>query len=80
MVAPIIIQYATLGIQILDAYATTIGSPCVDEVLLGIAPHPLTLPFMSIEGQIRYIEFMRIDLPYFDGDPRFDAYMYLLGC
>lgn len=35
--------------------------------------------FMSMKGPTRYVEFIRIGLSLFDGDPRFDAYMVLLG-
>lgn len=35
---------------------------------------------MYMEGKIRYIEFIREVPPYFDGDLRFDAYIFLLDC
>lgn len=33
---------------------------------------------MSINGQIRYFEVMRIDPLHYYGDPRLDAYMFVL--
>lgn len=49
-VAPTLVQHTTSGIQTLDEYVTTTGSPIIDEVLSGIAPPLVTLPFMSMEG------------------------------
>lgn len=42
---------------------TPINPPSIDKILVKIAPRPVTLPFISIEGKNRYTEFMRIDPP-----------------
>lgn len=49
-VALILVQHATSGLQTQDEHITTNDSPSVGKLLLGIDPHPVTLPFMSIEG------------------------------
>lgn len=69
--ALILIQHATSGLHTLDTYVTTTGPPSVNKVLQGINPHLVTLLFMSIEGQIRYVEFTRTSPPHFNGDPKF---------
>lgn len=56
---------------------TTTSSHSVDEVLRRIAPYPLTLPFMSMEGHSRYVEIKRTDSLCFDRDTRFNAYISL---
>lgn len=33
----------------------------------------------AMEGQIRYLGFMKTDPSHFDGDPRLDIYMFLFG-
>lgn len=55
----------------------TTGSPSVDELLSRVAPHFVTLPFMSMERQSRFVEFIRIYPFCFDGDMRLYAYIFL---
>lgn len=59
--ATILIRHATSGLQTPYTHMTTPDSPSVDEVLSGIGSHSVTLPFMSLEGHIRYVEFIRTD-------------------
>lgn len=68
------VQYATSRLQTLNIHITTTDFSSVDEVLLGTAPYPVDLHFMSMEGQIKYIDLIRIGPLYFDGYPRFDVY------
>lgn len=79
-VASILTKHATVGLQNSNVQVTIIGLPGVEKIFLLIDPYTMTLLFMSMEGQVRYVEFMMIDPPHFNEDPRFDSYIFLLGC
>lgn len=59
-----------IGLQTPNASIAPIGSPSVDERLSRITLNLVTLPFIFIEKESRYIEFIRTNPPQFDGDPR----------